>query len=51
MNRDVTLWHGNSGPTSPLADRSALRELLRAHFGFDLAELGQLRVPAIPEWH
>jgi N-hydroxyarylamine O-acetyltransferase len=50
MNRDVTLWHGNSGQTSQLADRGALRELLRADFGFDLAACGQLRVPAIPEW-
>ena len=33
-----------------LADRTALRELLAEHFGFDLPEVERLAVPAIPEW-
>jgi len=27
-----------------------LRALLARHFGFDLPEIEQLRVPSIPEW-
>ncbi len=50
MNRDVTIWRGDTPHTSELADRRALRELLCAHFGFDLPEVETLRVPSIPEW-
>jgi N-hydroxyarylamine O-acetyltransferase len=50
MNRDVTFWHGNTPEPTQLADRAALRALLVDHFGFDLAEVDQLRVPSIPEW-
>jgi N-hydroxyarylamine O-acetyltransferase len=49
MNRDVTRWTGTQPQPGQLADRGALRELLVAHFGFDL-EVSQLRVPTIPEW-
>ncbi len=50
MNRDVTVWHGNEARATQLADRGALRALLRRYFGFDLPEIDQLRVPSIPEW-
>lgn len=49
-NRDVTHWHGSTPETTRLADRAALRALLAKHFGFDLPEVEQLRVPSIPEW-
>lgn len=51
MNRKVTLLRGAAEPTATeLADRAALRGLLRQHFGFDLPEVERLVVPAIPEW-
>jgi N-hydroxyarylamine O-acetyltransferase len=50
MNRDVTLWHGESAESTQLADRGALRGLLRGRFGFDLPEIEKVLVPAIPEW-
>lgn len=50
MNRDVTVWRGQTGQPSTLADRGALRALLVEHFGFDLPEVERLRVPMIPEW-
>jgi N-hydroxyarylamine O-acetyltransferase len=50
MNRDVTVWDGGASQSSQLADRAALRALLAEHFGFDLPEVENLRVPSIPEW-
>jgi N-hydroxyarylamine O-acetyltransferase len=50
MNRDVTVWRGSQPHSTQLADRAALRALLVEHFGFDLPEVEQLRVPSIPEW-
>jgi N-hydroxyarylamine O-acetyltransferase len=50
MNRDVTVWRANKPQSTRLADRPALRALLVEHFGFDLPEVEQLRVPSIPEW-
>jgi N-hydroxyarylamine O-acetyltransferase len=50
MNRDVTVWHGAAPQQTQLADRAALRALLVDHFGFDLPEAEQLRVPSIPGW-
>ena len=50
MNREVTLRRGDVPAVTQLRDRAALRALLVEHFGFDLPEVGQLRVPAIPEW-
>lgn len=50
MNRDLTIWRGNEPTASQIADRKELRSLLVEHFGFDLAEVEQMRVPSIPEW-
>lgn len=50
MNRDVTSIVGGKSDSWQLADRRALRALLAENFGFDLPEVEQLRVPAIPEW-
>lgn len=50
MNRDVSVWRGLEPDVTQLADRTALRALLREHFGFDLPAVDRLRVPAIPEW-
>lgn len=50
MNRELTTWRGDEAQVSELADRGALRSLLVEHFGFDLPEVEQLRVPSIPEW-
>ena len=50
MNRNVTVLRGSEAETSQLSDRRALRSLLSEHFGFDLPEVEQMRVPAIPEW-
>ena len=50
MNRDVTIWRGNSPRAIQLADRAALRALLIKYFGFDLPDVERLRVPSIPEW-
>ena len=50
MNRDVTVMRAGNAEKYQLADREALRALLAGHFGFDLPEVEQLRVPAVPEW-
>lgn len=50
MNRDVTVLRGAASEKRELADRTALRQLLVAHFGFDLPEAERLRVPAVAEW-
>lgn len=50
LNRDLTIWRGGEPHASQLADRAALRRLLVDHFGFDLPEVEQLRVPSIAEW-
>jgi N-hydroxyarylamine O-acetyltransferase len=51
MNRNVTMLRGADEPTvMELADRAALRVLLAESFGFDLPEVQNLSVPAIPEW-
>ena len=47
MNRDVTM---PGGETRQLGDRKELRDLLAAHFGFDLPEAETLKVPAIEAW-
>jgi N-hydroxyarylamine O-acetyltransferase len=36
MNREVTLYRGETSETRPLADRANLRALLQQYFGFDL---------------
>jgi N-hydroxyarylamine O-acetyltransferase len=50
MNRDVTVVREGRAEKYQLADRRALRTLLGEHFGFDLPDVEQLRVPMIPEW-
>jgi N-hydroxyarylamine O-acetyltransferase len=50
MNRDVTVLRGAASEKRELADRRALRQLLVAHFGFDLPEAERLRVPTVAEW-
>lgn len=50
MNRDVTIMRGGEAHRERLADRTALRRLLTEHFGFDLPEVENMTVPAIPEW-
>ena len=50
MNRDVTELRDGVIEKRQLADRGDLRALLARHFGFDLAEVENLRVPSVPEW-
>lgn len=51
MNRELTRWTGDTpGTPEPLADRAALRALVREVMGADLPELETLRVPDIPDW-
>jgi N-hydroxyarylamine O-acetyltransferase len=50
MNRDVTVVSAGTTEKYQLADRKALRALLGEHFGFDLPQVEQLKVPMIPEW-
>jgi N-hydroxyarylamine O-acetyltransferase len=50
MNRGFTIRRGDSSASGQLVDRAALRAFSIEHFGFDLPEVEQLRVPAIPEW-
>ena len=50
MNRDVTVLSAGTTEKYQLADRKALRTLLGEHFGFDLPEVEQLKVPMVPEW-
>jgi len=49
-NRDVTVARDGVFEKSQLADRIALRALLRREFGIDLPEAETLRVPTVPEW-
>jgi N-hydroxyarylamine O-acetyltransferase len=50
INRDATIWRGDTPQSIRIADRRALRALLVEHFGFDLPEVEHMRVPAIAEW-
>jgi len=50
MNRDVTFREDGRVRTETLADRKALRALLRTHFGFDLPEAETIAVPTIDAW-
>lgn len=50
MNRDATIWRGQEAESVHLADRDALRQLLLDHFGMDLPQVAQLRVPTIEDW-
>ncbi|GCB02837.1 arylamine N-acetyltransferase [Ralstonia sp. SET104] len=50
MNRDATIWRGNTPHRIELEDRRALRGLLTEYFGIDLPEVEHMRVPGVPEW-
>ena len=51
MNDELTRWTGDTpGTPEKLADRAALRAVVREAFGTDLPELETLRVPAVPHW-
>jgi N-hydroxyarylamine O-acetyltransferase len=46
----VTVFRGDETVASTLADRAELRACVATHFGFDMPELEQLRVPSVAEW-
>lgn len=50
FNRDVTVRREGAEERHVLTDRAGLRALLAADFGFDLPEVEQMRVPAVPDW-
>jgi len=50
MNQELTVREGTRSTVHRIADRVALRGLLREHFGFDLADVERLRVPSIAHW-
>lgn len=50
MNRDLTRIIRGTATRTELADRKALRTVLRRYFGFDLPEVETMRVPAVPAW-
>lgn len=50
MNTEANIWRGDESEHVSLDDRAALRALLLQHFGIDLPEVAQLRVPMIPAW-
>jgi N-hydroxyarylamine O-acetyltransferase len=49
-NRDLKIARDGTVVAAQLPDRAALRALLATHFGFDLEQVENLRVPTIPEW-
>jgi N-hydroxyarylamine O-acetyltransferase len=51
MNRDVTVARNGAFEKSQLADRAALRALLKSDFEIDLPEVETLRIPSVPEWN
>jgi N-hydroxyarylamine O-acetyltransferase len=50
LNRELTLRGAGGEVKQLIPSRTALREILATHFGFDLPEVERLRVPAVPEW-
>ena len=50
MNRMLTIRDARGEHATEIADRATLRAILQEHFGFDLSDIEELRVPAIPEW-
>jgi len=50
LNQEATWRENGQVRRWTLPDRAALRALLAEHFGFDLPEVEQLRVPAVPGW-
>lgn len=51
MNRDATIWRGNTPHRFELEDRRALRGLLAEYFGIDLPEVEGMRVPGVEGWY
>ena len=50
MNRDATLRAHGATERFELADRAALRRLVRERLGFDCPEIEAIRVPSEPDW-
>jgi hypothetical protein len=50
ISAGATVRRAAASETRELADRTALRQLLVPHSGFDLPEAERLRVPAVTEW-
>ena len=50
MNRDATIRANGATKRFELADRAALRRLLRETFGFDCPEIEAIRLPSAPDW-
>jgi hypothetical protein len=50
ISADVTVLRGAASQTRARADRTAVPQLLVAHFGLDLPEAERLRVPTVAEW-
>jgi N-hydroxyarylamine O-acetyltransferase len=50
MNRDATIRANGATERFELADRGALRRLLRDTCGFDFPEVEAMRVPSAPDW-
>ena len=50
MNRDATIRANGAVKRFELADRTALRRLVRDHFGFDCPEIEAMRVPSASDW-
>jgi N-hydroxyarylamine O-acetyltransferase len=50
MNRDMTIIGGGALTKREIGSRGELRALLRDYFGFDLPEVEQMKVPAVPGW-
>jgi N-hydroxyarylamine O-acetyltransferase len=49
MNRDATLRANGATEKFEIADRAALRRLVRDYCGFDCPEIETMRVPSLPE--
>jgi N-hydroxyarylamine O-acetyltransferase len=50
MNQALTIRQGHGEQKRTIAGRAELRALLVEHFGFDVADVEQMRVPAIEGW-
>ena len=50
MNRDATIRANGATERLELADRAALRRLVRDTCGFDWPEIEAIRVPSVPDW-
>lgn len=50
MNQDAAFTKDGRRVEQKLASRRELRELVQAHFGFDLPGIESMVVPSVPEW-